>query len=145
MLLRLVSLFPFSLSPPLAGGNRAVLLGVILLILDSCDLLVFQTLRALVSCDLAPFLDSCGLPDSCRFPDFLVSQIHHGFVVFYASCSLPDSCSLLESCGLPDSCGLTNSCGLQTLKAVTFVLKTLTTFKRERVHNCLYTYMLKTE
>ncbi len=49
MLLRLESLFPFSLSPPLAGMNRAVLLGVILLILDSCDLPVFQTLEVLVS------------------------------------------------------------------------------------------------
>ncbi len=49
MLLRLESLFLFSLSPPLAGGNRAVLLGVILLILDSCDLPVFQTLEVLVS------------------------------------------------------------------------------------------------
>ncbi len=38
-----------SLSPPLAGVNRAVLLGVILLILDSCDLPVFQTLEVLVS------------------------------------------------------------------------------------------------
>jgi hypothetical protein len=41
MLLGLEYLFPFSLSPPLAGGKKAVLLGVILLILNSCDLPVF--------------------------------------------------------------------------------------------------------
>jgi hypothetical protein len=61
MLLRLESLFPFSLSPPLAGGNRAVLLGVILLDLDSYILPVFQTLEILDSRDLAVFFDSCGL------------------------------------------------------------------------------------
>jgi hypothetical protein len=49
MLLRLESLFPFPLSPSLAGGNRAILLGVILLILDSCDLPLFQTLEVLES------------------------------------------------------------------------------------------------
>jgi hypothetical protein len=38
-----------SLSPPLAGGKRALLLIVILLILDSCDLPVFQTLEVLSS------------------------------------------------------------------------------------------------
>ncbi len=43
MLLSLESLFPSSLSPPLAGGNRAVLLGVFLLIFYFCDLPVFQT------------------------------------------------------------------------------------------------------
>ncbi len=43
------SLFPFSLSPPLAGGNIAVLLGVILLGLDSCILPVLQTLGVLDS------------------------------------------------------------------------------------------------
>jgi hypothetical protein len=49
MLLRQESLFPFSFSPPLAGGNIAVLLGVILLDLDSCILSVFQTLEVLDS------------------------------------------------------------------------------------------------
>jgi hypothetical protein len=49
MLLRLESLFPFSLSPPLAGGNITILLGVILLDLDSCILPVFQTLGILDS------------------------------------------------------------------------------------------------
>ncbi len=49
MLLRWESLFPFSLSPPLAGGNIAVLSGVILLDLDSCILSVFQTLGVLDS------------------------------------------------------------------------------------------------
>ncbi len=49
MLLRLESLFPFSLSPPLAGGNIAILLGVIPLDLDSCILPVFQTLEVLDS------------------------------------------------------------------------------------------------
>jgi hypothetical protein len=49
MLLRLESLFPFSLSPPLAGGNIVVLLGVILLDLDSCILPVFHTLGVLDS------------------------------------------------------------------------------------------------
>ena len=68
MLLRLESLFPFALSPPLAGGNIAILFGVILLDLDSCVLPVFQTLEVLDSWDLAVFFDSCGLPDSCRFP-----------------------------------------------------------------------------
>ncbi len=49
MLLRLESLFPFSLFLPLAGGNRAILLGVILLVLGSCILPVFQTLEVLDS------------------------------------------------------------------------------------------------
>jgi hypothetical protein len=49
MLLRLESFFPFSLSPPLAGGNRATLLGVILLVLDSYGLPAFQTLDVLDS------------------------------------------------------------------------------------------------
>jgi hypothetical protein len=44
MLLRLESLFSFSFFPPLAGGNIAILLGVILLDLDSCIMPVFQTL-----------------------------------------------------------------------------------------------------
>ncbi len=61
MLLRLESLFPFSLSPPLVGGNIAVLLGVILLDLDSCILPIFQTLGVLDSWDLAVFFDSCRL------------------------------------------------------------------------------------
>jgi hypothetical protein len=73
------------------------------------------------------------LLDSCGLPDFLVSQTLHGLVVFYASCNLPDSCSLPDSYGLPDFCGL------QTLKEVTFILKTLTSFKREYVHKRLYT------
>jgi hypothetical protein len=49
MLLRLESLFPFSFSPPLAGGNITILLGVILLDLDSCIMPVFQTLGILES------------------------------------------------------------------------------------------------
>jgi hypothetical protein len=49
MLLRLESLFPFSLSPPLAGEDIAILLGVILLDLGSCILPVFQTLEVLDS------------------------------------------------------------------------------------------------
>jgi hypothetical protein len=49
MLLRMESLFPFSISLPLAGENRAILLGVILLVLDVCDLPVFQTLEVLDS------------------------------------------------------------------------------------------------
>ncbi len=49
MLLRLESLFLFSLVPPLVGGNIAVLFGVILLDLDSCILPVFQTLEVLDS------------------------------------------------------------------------------------------------
>jgi hypothetical protein len=48
MLLRLESLFPFSFSPPLVGGNIAVL-GVIFLDLDSCIMPVFQTLGILDS------------------------------------------------------------------------------------------------
>ena len=48
MLLRLESLFPFSVSPPLAGGNIAIL-GVLLLDLDSCMMPVFQTLGILDS------------------------------------------------------------------------------------------------
>jgi hypothetical protein len=48
MLLRLESRFPFSFSPPLAGGNIAML-GDILLDFDSCDLPVFQTLGILDS------------------------------------------------------------------------------------------------
>jgi hypothetical protein len=63
--LRLESLFPFSVSPPLAGGN-IVMLGDILLDSDSCVMPVFQTLGILDSWDLAAFFDSCGLPDSCR-------------------------------------------------------------------------------
>jgi hypothetical protein len=49
MLLRLESLFPITLSPPLAGGNIAILLEVILLDLDSCILPIFQTLEVLDS------------------------------------------------------------------------------------------------
>ncbi len=49
MLLRLESLFPFSLSRSPAGGNIAILLGVILLDLGSCILPVFQTLEVLDS------------------------------------------------------------------------------------------------
>ena len=48
MLLRLVSLFPFSVSPPLAGGN-IVELGDILLGFGSCIVPVFQTLGILDS------------------------------------------------------------------------------------------------
>jgi hypothetical protein len=48
MLLRLESLFPFSVSPPLAGGNMVVL-GDILLGFDSCIMPVFQTLGVLDS------------------------------------------------------------------------------------------------
>jgi hypothetical protein len=48
MLLRLESLFTFFFSPPLAGGNIAML-GVILLDLDSCVMPVFQTLGILDS------------------------------------------------------------------------------------------------
>jgi hypothetical protein len=48
MLLRLESLFPFSFSPPLTGGNIAIL-GVFLLDLDSCMMPVFQTLGVLDS------------------------------------------------------------------------------------------------
>ncbi len=48
MLLRLGSLFPFSFSPPLAGGNIAML-GDILLNSDSCIVPVFQTLGILDS------------------------------------------------------------------------------------------------
>ncbi len=48
MLLRLESLFPFSFSPPLAGGYIAML-GVILLDFDSCIMPVFQTLEVLDS------------------------------------------------------------------------------------------------
>ena len=48
MLLRLESLFPFSVSPPLAGGN-IVELGDILLGFDSCIMPVFQTLGILDS------------------------------------------------------------------------------------------------
>ena len=48
MLLKLESLFPFSLSPPLAGGNIAML-GDILLDFDSCVMPVFQTLGILDS------------------------------------------------------------------------------------------------
>jgi hypothetical protein len=48
MLLRLEALFPFSVSPPLAGGN-IVELGDILLGFDSCITPVFQTLGILDS------------------------------------------------------------------------------------------------
>jgi hypothetical protein len=48
MLLRLESLFPFSFSPPLAGGIIAML-GVVLLDFDSCVMPVFQTLEILGS------------------------------------------------------------------------------------------------
>ncbi len=118
MLLRLESLFPFFLSPPLAGGNIAILLG-----------------------SYSPgswLLYSASLPDSwgsgllrlssllwllwtfltlSDFLDFLVSWTLYGLVVLHASCSLPDSCDLLDSLGL------------QTLKAVIFILKTLYFFQ----------------
>jgi hypothetical protein len=82
MLLRLESLFPFSFSPPLAGGNIAVL-GDFLLDFDSGIMPVFQTLEILDSWDLAVFFDSCGLPGLLGFLDFLVS-----WVLFGSSCLL---------------------------------------------------------
>ncbi len=130
MLLRLESLFPLSVSPPLAGGNIAILLGVILLDLHSCILPVFQTLGVRDSWDLSVFFDSCGL--SWLLRTSLISWFL-GLVVPYASCSLPDSFSLPDSGSLPDSLGL------QTFKAVLFILKTFTSFKEEHINKHSYT------
>ncbi len=104
MLLRLESLFHFSFSPPLAGGNIAILLGVILLDLDSCIMPVFQPLGILESWDLAVFFDSCGLSWLLRtswiswFPGFFIVLwffvllvVFWTLVVFRTLCSLPDS------------------------------------------------------
>jgi hypothetical protein len=71
MLLRLESPFPFALSPPLAGGNRAILLGVILLDLGSCSLPVFQTLEFWIVETWQSSLTLVDFPDSYRLPGFL--------------------------------------------------------------------------
>ncbi len=123
MLLRLESLFPFSLSPPLAGGNIATLLGVILLDLDSCILPVFQTLGVLDSWDLAVFFDSCGL--SWLLWASWISWFPGLFMVLWFS-------MLLVVFQTPVV--FRTLVVFQTLKAVIFILKTFTSFKGEHVN-----------
>jgi hypothetical protein len=123
-----VSLFPFSLSSPLVGGERAVLSGVILLLLNTCGMPVFQTLEILTSWELSFFFDSCGLPDFVEF------QTLHGLLVFCASCSLLDSYSLPDSCSLPNFCSLPDSQGSY------IYLEKPINFKGVHIHNHQYTF-----
>jgi hypothetical protein len=94
MLLRLESLFPFS--PPLVGGNIAVL-GVILLDLT---LVLCQSSRLLGFRILETWQSSLTLADFLILADFLgflASWILYSLVVLCVSCSLPDSGSLPDS------------------------------------------------
>ncbi len=85
MLLRLESLIPFSFSPPLAGGNIAVL-GVILLDLT---LVLCQSSRLLGFWILETWQSSLTLADFLTLTDFLgflASWILYSLVVLCVSC-----------------------------------------------------------
>ncbi len=119
MLWRLVSLFPFSLSPPLFGGKRAVLSEVILLFLT------------FVVCKSSRFMRFWLLEtwrSSLTLVDFLTLAGTSWLLQTSWFCGLPDytwSCSFI--CFLQSS----GTVVFQTLKAVISILETLYFQRRE--------------